>query len=60
MREFIILMFICALVFLTSIMSKKEVLQQVEDKCVAKHGEMPSNKVRDFCKTLLKFEPDTN
>jgi hypothetical protein len=29
-----------------------------EEKCIAKYADMPHSKVKDYCKTLLKFEKE--
>lgn len=42
--------------FMWGIMAEES---HIQSKCVAKYADMPHNKVDEFCKTLLKFEPAT-
>lgn len=51
----IMLLLVGGLSFMVGTLDQQSVYQE---KCVAKYADMPHNKVENYCKTLLKFEPD--
>ena len=61
MSDFIIVLAIIFIMFISGMtigtLDERDIYQQ---RCVVKYGDMPSNKVQDYCKELLKFNKESN
>lgn len=57
MYEFLITLAVILVMFVVGEFDgSSNVKRNYQNACVVKYGDMPANKVEDFCSTLLKFE----